>query len=140
MLLCIFFSLGQDFSTSVSLPHSHGWQTPGLTQGTTTMTAPSIAAQQATGTATATWPHIVAQVRGSETAWYASLALLGTSHEEITFLFFPLNRKGNLTNVFMRCWPLFSKLAWFRYFLRPYILISHSPPRKSSQYRKEWRL
>jgi hypothetical protein len=47
-------SLGQDFSTSVNLPHNHGWQTHGPTLATITMTAPSAAALQAMGTATAT--------------------------------------------------------------------------------------
>ena len=81
-----FFSLGQDFSTSVNLPRSRGWQTHGLTLGITAVTAPSIAARQAMGTVMATWPRIVAQVRGTEIAWYTGSALLGTSHEEITSL------------------------------------------------------
>ena len=96
------FSLGQDFSTSVNLPHSHGWQTHGLTLATITMTAPSIAARQAVATVTATWPRIVAQVRGTEIASDTSVASLGAGHEEITSLFFSLNWKGNLINMYMK--------------------------------------
>lgn len=67
------FSLGQDFSTSASLPHSPGWQTHGLILVTTTMTAPSTAVQPAAGTATATSPPTVAQVRGPGASGFPSL-------------------------------------------------------------------
>lgn len=124
----IFFSLGQDFSTSVNLPRSHGWQTRGLILATTTMTAPSIAVQPAMGTAIATWLLIVAQVRDTEPAWYVR-ALLGTSFKEIHFFLSPYIGMENLINIFMKCWLLFSKLAWFKYFLHPYISTSHHPPK-----------
>lgn len=64
----VFFYLGLDFSTSVNLPRSHGWQTRGLILATITTTAPSTAAQQAMETATATSLPTVAQVRDAERA------------------------------------------------------------------------